>query len=98
MQLSIVIVNYKVPYLLLQCLDAVHKAMQQMDAEVFVVDNHSEDGSQALVEKYFPDVMYIANSTNVGFAKANNQAICSKFKCHPNSIGIDRWHTKNQRP
>ena len=75
MQLSIVIVNYKVPHLLLQCLDAVHKAMQQMDAEVFVVDNHSEDGSQALVEKYFPDVKYIANSTNVGFAKANNQAI-----------------------
>ncbi len=75
MQVSIVIVNYKVPHLLLQCLDAVHKAMQQMDAEVFVVDNHSEDGSQALVEKYFPDVKYIANSTNVGFAKANNQAI-----------------------
>ncbi len=75
MQLSIVIVNYKVLHLLLQCLDAVRKAMQQMDAEVFVVDNHSEDGSQALVEKYFPDVKYIANSANVGFAKANNQAI-----------------------
>ena len=75
MQLSIVIVNYKVLHLLLQCLDAVRKAMQQMDAEVFVVDNYSEDGSQALVEKYFPDVKYIANSANVGFAKANNQAI-----------------------
>ena len=75
MQLSIVIVNYKVPHLLLQCLDAVHKAMQGLDAEVFVVDNHSEDGSQALVAKHFPAVNYVANSTNVGFAKANNQAI-----------------------
>lgn len=75
MQLSIVIVNYKVPYFLLQCLDAVQKAMRQLECEVFVVDNHSEDGSQELVTTHFPWVTYIANETNVGFAKANNQAI-----------------------
>ena len=75
MKLSIVIVNYKVPHLLLQCLDAVEKAIQCMDAEVIVVDNNSNDQSRDLVSTYFSSVIYIANAENVGFSKANNQAI-----------------------
>lgn len=75
MQLSVVIVNYKVPYYLLQCLDAVFKAIQSLQVEVIVVDNASEDESQQLVNRYFPAVIYLQNTQNEGFAKANNRAI-----------------------
>lgn len=43
--------------------------------EVFVVDNASVDGSVKMLKEKFPEVKLIANSENVGFAKANNQAI-----------------------
>lgn len=77
MKLSVVIVNYKVQNLLLQCLDAVSKSMEHISGEVIVVDNNSEDDSQKLVQHYFPSVHFIANVENVGFSKANNQGILS---------------------
>jgi GT2 family glycosyltransferase len=40
-----------------------------------VVDNASTDGSAAMVRERFPQVILIANSENVGFARANNQAM-----------------------
>ncbi len=75
MKLSIVIVNYNVKYFLEQCLKSVHKAIHNIEAEIFVVDNNSVDGSLKMVRDKFPEVKIIANKTNVGFSKANNQAI-----------------------
>ena len=46
-----------------------------IDAEVFVVDNNSVDGSVALIKQKFPKVKLIANNVNTGFSVANNQAI-----------------------
>lgn len=46
-----------------------------MDIEVFVVDNNSVDGSVLMVQTRFPEVILISNKENVGFSKANNQAI-----------------------
>ena len=45
MKLAVVIVNYNVQYFLEQCLDSVQRAVAGMDAEVWVVDNESVDGS-----------------------------------------------------
>lgn len=75
MKLSIVIVNYNVEFFLEQCLNSVFVAIKDLDAEVFVVDNNSVDNSVNLVSKRFPEVRLIANTDNVGFSKANNQAI-----------------------
>lgn len=75
MRLSIVIVNYNVRYFLEQCLHSVEEAITGLDAEVFVVDNNSVDGSNEMVASKFPWVKLIANKDNVGFSKANNQAI-----------------------
>jgi GT2 family glycosyltransferase len=75
MQLSIVIVNYNVRYFLEQCLLSVKRAIEGIEAEVFVVDNASADGSVEMVQQKFPFVKIIANKNNVGFSKANNQAI-----------------------
>jgi O-antigen biosynthesis protein len=75
MKLSVVIVNYNVKHFLEQCLHSVAKASANLDCEVFVVDNNSVDGSVTMVKEKFPRVRIIHNNQNVGFSKANNQAI-----------------------
>ncbi len=74
-KLSVVIVNYNVKYFLEHCLYSVQAATAGMDAEVIVVDNNSTDGSLDYLRPLFPDVTFIANDHNPGFATANNQAI-----------------------
>lgn len=74
-KLSIIIVNYNVRYFLEQCLKSVQKAIQGLDADVWVVDNQSVDGSVDMLRETFPWVQLIANTENTGFSKANNQAI-----------------------
>ncbi|HNE50927.1 MAG TPA: glycosyltransferase [Chitinophagales bacterium] len=75
MKLSIVIVNYNVRYFLEQTLVSVFKSDVQFAFEVFVVDNNSKDESLKMLLQKFPQVNVIANTDNVGFSKANNQAI-----------------------
>ena len=75
MKLSIVIVNYNVEHFLEQCLFSVRKAIANIEAEVYVVDNNSVDGSLKMIAEKFPEVKVIANKDNVGFSRANNQAI-----------------------
>lgn len=75
MKLSVVIVNYNVAAFLEQALASAQKAMRNIDGEIFVVDNNSADNSVAMVRSKFPDVHLIENHDNVGFARANNQAI-----------------------
>jgi GT2 family glycosyltransferase len=75
LQLSIIIVNYNVRYFLEQCLYSVQHAVVGMDVEVMVVDNDSTDGSVSYLKPLFPSVEFITNEKNLGFAKANNQAL-----------------------
>ena len=81
MRLSIVIVNYNVKYFLKQCLSSVFAAERCMidgtalELEVWVVDNDSVDGSVDMIHHDFPEVNIIENHENVGFARANNQAL-----------------------
>ncbi|MES1159147.1 MAG: glycosyltransferase family 2 protein [Bacteroidota bacterium] len=84
MILSVIIVNYNVKYFLEQCLYSVEKALLQgvaegtggePAAEIIVVDNNSSDGSLAYLQPRFPRVRFIANEDNVGFGRANNQAL-----------------------
>ena len=81
MKLSIIIVNYNVKYFLEQCLCSVRAAIAGMEAEVLVVDNHSADGSVEYLRPRFPEVTFIENKDNPGFAKANNQAIRIRRIC-----------------
>ena len=75
MDLSIVIVNWNTQPMLRDCLVSVFAGLGGLSAEVFVVDNASSDGSQAMVARDFPQVRLICNATNRGFAAANNQAL-----------------------
>lgn len=71
-QLSLLILNYKVPYYLMHCLSSVVAATKDLNAEIIVIDNHSEDQSAAWVKQYFPEVKLIENPVNSGFSKGNN--------------------------
>jgi O-antigen biosynthesis protein len=73
--LSVVIVNYNVRQFLENALTSIRRAMDGLEGEIFVVDNASDDGSVEMVRGAFPDVCLIENKKNVGFARANNQAL-----------------------
>ena len=75
MDLSVIIVSYNVKHFLEQCLLSVFNALDGIEAEVIVVDNASGDGSCEMVRERFKPVKLIENTTNVGFSRANNQAI-----------------------
>ena len=75
MEVTVVIVNYRVKFFLEQTLRSVMEALEGLQSEVIVVDNHSGDDSIAFQRQRFPGVTFIENPENVGFARANNQAI-----------------------
>ncbi len=72
MQLSIIILNYNVRYFLELCVISVQNAIQNLDAEIIVVDNNSTDDSCAMMKNRFPNITLIENKENSGFPKGNN--------------------------
>jgi len=73
-KLSIIIVNYKTPALLKDCLDSVFK-YDTSHTEVIVVDNDSRDETEHMLSRNFPSVIFIQSGYNAGFARANNIGI-----------------------
>lgn len=77
MKLSVIVLNYKVPYFLQLCLESVTRALVNIDSEIIVVDNNSQDSSIFMLNENFPEIKLIANTQNVGFAKGNNQGVAN---------------------
>jgi len=78
MILSIIIVNWNVKKLLEKCLNSIFKNVDGLDYEVWVVDNNSADGSREYLKSLIghnENLKVILNEQNIGFAKANNQAL-----------------------
>lgn len=73
--LSIIIVNYNVKEFILNAIQSIYKAKNNLNLEIIVVDNNSSDGSPEIILNTFSEVKVIQNKTNLGFAKANNQGI-----------------------
>ncbi len=71
--LSVIIVSYNTCELLAECLDSLGEWLER--GQVIVVDNASTDDSAAMVRARFPQVRLVANTTNTGYASANNQGI-----------------------
>lgn len=74
-KLSVIIVNYNVKHFIELCIDSVIKASKNIDIEIIVVDNNSQDGSCELIRNKYPKVTLVENKENKGFSKANNQAV-----------------------
>lgn len=70
--LSVIIVNYNVKYFLEQCLWALLPALKEIDSEIIVVDNASSDNSVPYLAALFPQVKFITQNENIGYARANN--------------------------
>ncbi|HDY87022.1 MAG TPA: glycosyltransferase, partial [bacterium] len=75
MDISVVIVSYNVSSFLDQALITLKDSAQGLDYEVYVVDNASTDESVSMIREKHPLVKIIENDSNVGFARANNQAL-----------------------
>ncbi len=74
-KLTVAIVNYNAGDYLTKCLPSLKKASNEADMKIIVIDNASTDDSIKNAQKKFPEVLYILNSENVGFGKANNQVL-----------------------
>ena len=88
MDLSVIIVNWNTRELVEACIESIFEETRGISFEVIVVDNGSEDGSQASIERRFPCVVLIENRLNVGYSKANNQGIeesSGRYVCLLNS-------------
>jgi N-acetylglucosaminyl-diphospho-decaprenol L-rhamnosyltransferase len=75
LSLSIIVVSWNTRDLLAQCLESIYAHPPANQFDIWVVDNASSDASAAMVQERFPRVKLIVNPENVGFARANNQAI-----------------------
>jgi len=73
--LSIIIVNWNARAALHDCLTSLLNVARPVAIEVIVIDNASVDGSVDMIARDFPQIHLIANTTNRGFAAANNQGI-----------------------
>jgi N-acetylglucosaminyl-diphospho-decaprenol L-rhamnosyltransferase len=73
--LSVVVVSYNTAHLLKRMFAALYDAAGSIRMEVIVIDNASSDDSVDILEHDYPDVRVIKNKANVGFGRANNQAI-----------------------
>ncbi len=73
--ISIVIVSFNVEALLKECIESVYRETTEAAFDIWVVDNRSSDDSVSMVRQNFREVHLIENDQNVGFPKANNQAI-----------------------
>ena len=99
MQLSIIILNYNVRYFLEQCVLSVESAIKNMDAEIIVVDNDSQDDSCAMIKARFPNVKLIENAANLGFPKGNNIGVSQakgEYICilNPDTVVAEDTFTK----
>lgn len=79
--LSCVIVNYRTPYLVQDCLASLLPELDGMDAHVVVVDNYSGDNSSEVIRAWLDrhdaggKVVFVQSAKNGGFAAGNNIGI-----------------------
>ncbi len=72
---SIIIVTWNTYYLTRKCIQSIYKMNPNNHFEIIVVDNGSVDNTVHFLKNEFPDVRFILNNKNKGYAYANNQAI-----------------------
>lgn len=70
--LSVIIVNFNSGGYLVKCLSSLERVSDELDLDIWVVDNASTDGSLDKAKQANPSVIFIANKENIGFTKANN--------------------------
>jgi N-acetylglucosaminyl-diphospho-decaprenol L-rhamnosyltransferase len=72
---SVIVVSYNTREMTMECLRTLQTDLRDLSAEIWLVDNASTDGSVDAIRTTFPKVNVIANTRNLGFGAANNQAM-----------------------
>jgi N-acetylglucosaminyl-diphospho-decaprenol L-rhamnosyltransferase len=75
MDLTVFIVSYNTAALLPEAMRSLACAVEGLHTHTVFVDNASKDNSVEVIRSQFPDCRLIENTTNVGFGRANNQAL-----------------------
>lgn len=75
LNISIIIISFNTKDLLKNCIKSVYETTKNLSYEIIVVDNASTDDSPEMAEREFTEILLIRNTENLGFARANNQAI-----------------------
>lgn len=75
MDVSIIIINYRTPQLIINCLNSIYKYTPEVTFEVIVVDNDPKNGGGVLVREAYPNVQWIDMEFNAGFGIANNRGM-----------------------
>ena len=75
MDLSIILVNYRSTFHVLNCVESVYRQTNRHSFEIIVVDNYSGDNSEQEILSRFPGVVWLQMGYNAGFARANNAGI-----------------------
>lgn len=73
-KVSVCIVNWNTRDYLYDCIRSLEE-LNIANLEIIVVDNCSSDESSAMVKKFFPNIRFIQNTVNSGYARGNNQAL-----------------------
>jgi len=73
--LSAILVSYNTALLLPAAMDALRNAKAGLSLQTIIVDNASRDASVELIRRDYADCELIVNAKNVGFGRANNQAL-----------------------
>ena len=99
MQLSVIILNYNVRCFLELCVLSVQNAIQNIEAEIIVIDNNSPDDSCEMMKQRFPNVKLIENKENSGFPKGNNIGVAiaqGEYICilNPDTVVAEDTFTK----
>lgn len=89
-KVSVIIPNWNGRHYLESCLQSLHEQSFR-DFVIYVVDNGSIDNSVAWIRESHPDVIVIANETNLGFARAINQGICASESQYVVTLNNDTW-------
>ena len=75
MLISVILVSYNTAKMTIDALDTLFASETTFNTEVVIVDNASSDDSVSLIKQHYPDITLIENQKNVGFGRANNQAL-----------------------
>lgn len=76
MQVSIIIVNYNTKELIKNAIQSVFDKTENIDYEIIVIDNASQDGSVEDLKNTFQEkIKIIESKENLGFGRANNLGI-----------------------
>lgn len=89
MDISIGIITWNSKALLTQLLDSIRANGGELEKEIIVVDNHSEDGTIQELESNYPEAILIRNSTNEGVTKARNKMLKAASGRYILSLDVD---------